>query len=399
MPRCQPITLAPKRQRAWIIEDFLPRGEVTLLDGPSGVGKTAFVTSLAAQLTKVGDRILFISSENQLEPRNDFLTVQGADASRLIDYPLPPFDLEQTHDSILSGLEIEGDHPSIIVLDGLEELMSIGREATLKQSLSFWRHLQKYAREKRCAIIVTRPHGLCDHREFGQFQKAGTDLCRFGLAMHWHPDDEDRRVVTVARHQQGRVGKQCHLFFEGDVSYVMPVEGKDRVKPARSFQIKPPAKPRCTPEDINEAQEALLAYANAVDLRPRSVRRNDVSPSPVTPSRAHGTVWTPEPTTHSATLLTPPRAPELVKAMPQETEPMTMDEIDVVQVFNNTQHLLADFEMHTQLLYTVFDKALVDQVMPKIAADLERRGAARCTAPDINPKRERGLEGSHHAPS
>jgi hypothetical protein len=360
MPACQPITLAPKRQRAWVIEDFLPRGEVTLLDGPSGVGKTAFVTSLAAQLTKLGDRILFISSENQLEPRNDFLVVQEADAGKLLSYDLPPFDLDQTQDSIFSGMEIEGPHPSLIVLDGLDELMTIGQKATLKQSLSLWRHLQKYARANNCAILVTRPHGLCDHREFGQFQKAGTDRCRFGLAMHWHPDDEEKRVVTVVRHQQGRVGKQCHLIFDGEVSYVMPVDGVDRVKPARTLQIKPPAKPASTAEAVSDAQEALLSFAQQAIRQPQSVRKNDVSPSPVTTSRAHGVI----------------PAPEIIGAMPQETEPMTMDEIDVVEVFNNTQHLSNDFQLHTQLLYHVFDKTLVDQVMPKIEADLKRRRAA-----------------------
>lgn len=231
----------------WHLPALLPQGELVLLDGAAGIGKSIFAAQLAALLTRQSDKqkVIYISSPEQQQTRERFLHMQQARFEQLqaVDYlPLTVsmldtmLPLHQHFISFVSDL-LQAERPVCLIIDSLDELLSQGAEADARQCREFWINLRELASKHQCTIIVPRQQGLHETRQYGAMTKAGSELARFVLAMHWHPLSPAKRVVCVARHQTGAMGQQFHLQFDADGNMAIhEMKESQHVRPAKSPQ-------------------------------------------------------------------------------------------------------------------------------------------------------------------
>lgn len=237
----------PIHETTWLIEPILPTRDVILLDGAAGCGKTMTLATFASCLShKPDQKIIFISSPEQKLARATFLKSQARDYTRLgsVEFSpsLPSLDgkrpLHLTFLNFVTDTIVEHS-PTCLMIDGLDEMLSPGDEADAKLSREFWTSLRELAAQSNCSIIVSRSSGMHESRNYGAFTKAGTDLARFILTLHWHPEAMDKRLVCVAKHQFGPIGRQTIIQFDGKRALLccMP-DMEDYVKPAKSPQCK-----------------------------------------------------------------------------------------------------------------------------------------------------------------
>lgn len=236
----------PVHETRWLIDPMVPAGELVLLDGTAGVGKTMALCSMAGMLgTLKHQKVIFVSSPEQKLARSSFLKRQKVDYTRLgaVEYtpPLQPLDAKQPlHTSFLTFVtETIAEHQATcIMVDGLDEMLSYGDEADTKLSREFWQALRKLANDTDCTILVSRSSGLHESRNYGAFTKAGTDLCRYILTMHWHPEALTKRILNVAKFQFGPIGRQTIIQFEEQEAQFTCTSADDFVKPAKSPQCR-----------------------------------------------------------------------------------------------------------------------------------------------------------------
>jgi archaellum biogenesis ATPase FlaH len=237
----------PVHETRWLIEPMVPAGELVLLDGTAGVGKTMALCNMAGMLaTLKHQKVIFVSSPEQRLARSSFLKRQKVDYTRLgaVEFApaVQPLDGKQPlHNSFLTFVtETIGEHqPTCIMVDGLDEMLSQGQEADTKLCRDFWHELRELANETGCTILVSRSSGMHESRNYGAFTKTGTDLVRFILTMHWHPEALNKRILNVAKFQFGPIGRQIIIHFEEECPVITCHTGNDDyVKPAKSPQCR-----------------------------------------------------------------------------------------------------------------------------------------------------------------
>lgn len=247
------IPVAQKRQ--WLIPGLLPLGEVVLLDGATGVGKSIFSAHLVAAVADrieepAGRKILYISSDDQLEVRDHFLLAQEAHTDQVFEaFYDPPAGMQsmEPRPSHVSHLchyireQLKAFQPQLVVIDALEELLAGNGPTEAEDWQAFWRELHCLARRHRCTLIIPRRQGLHEPRQYGSFTKTGTEMARFILTMHWHPVYPRQRILSIARDTFGCIGEQYHLTFDptGRLS-CRQVAIHEHVRPAKSPQTWQP---------------------------------------------------------------------------------------------------------------------------------------------------------------
>jgi hypothetical protein len=89
-----PASAVRSRPMHWVLEDTLgkriPRGYITVVGGRGGTGKTQFALAVAAELTRRGNGVLFVGSEDSfadtVRPR---LIATGADLTKFFHMTVP----------------------------------------------------------------------------------------------------------------------------------------------------------------------------------------------------------------------------------------------------------------------------------------------------------------------
>ena len=96
-----PVTVRPERH--WLIDQLLPQGELVLLDGATGVGKSSVCANLAAYVSRLSSMgplgpVLYISSSDQTDMREHHLSLNDPDYRHIIQALFDPEDETQSRD-------------------------------------------------------------------------------------------------------------------------------------------------------------------------------------------------------------------------------------------------------------------------------------------------------------
>ena len=147
----------------WIVDQFIPRGRLTLLAGASGSGKSSLLYGLAeavsngsdfmGQLTTKKGRVCFIQSDESPENAADKLKVMGALAAFHLITDWTSFNKDK-----LTALQ-EQQHYDLIVLDSLTTLLGAGRpDGPSMNDAEFGFDLyplNKWASKNRVAVVMS----------------------------------------------------------------------------------------------------------------------------------------------------------------------------------------------------------------------------------------------------
>ena len=131
VPQSAQQLLKTREATDWIVDQFIPRGRLTLLAGASGSGKSSLLYGVAeavstgsdfmGQLTTEKGKVCFIQSDESPENAADKLKVMGINSEfHLIT------DWSSFNEDKLTALQ-EQEHYDLIVLDSLTTLLGAGR--------------------------------------------------------------------------------------------------------------------------------------------------------------------------------------------------------------------------------------------------------------------------------
>jgi hypothetical protein len=225
-------------------------GELILLDGAPGVGKSRQACLYAAACTHTPAQndqpclSLFISSPQQVEMRTLHLHFQEPQYQYLreVAYTAPVESPSPEH--LLHFIEhnVREHKPLILVVDAIEELLSDALQAPEAAWLHFWTQLRALAKETNSIIIVPRSQGMHENRQYGAFARTGSQCARIIHTLHYHPTNPLFRVLTNVKNQYGVVGTQYHCAFNSQGRLgLRALAPHQHVRPARQIQTWQPA--------------------------------------------------------------------------------------------------------------------------------------------------------------
>jgi circadian clock protein KaiC len=111
----------------------IPRGDSTLLAGPSGVGKTLLCLAFIAAGLEQGERCLHVSFQETETQVREKAKAAGSNWSaisgeQLVIKQIPPVELDLDHVASVIRTELERGHVKRVVVDSLAELSFAARE-------------------------------------------------------------------------------------------------------------------------------------------------------------------------------------------------------------------------------------------------------------------------------
>lgn len=268
------------REINWLWYPFIPRGKVTILQGDPGEGKSTFMLTLAAYLTRgealpftdCGEppdpiTVLYQSTEDDYDdtivPR--FIKAGGIrDRLAFIDeseYPLT-FD----DDRILEGIKQTG--AKLLVLDPLASYIgdcSLNASNEVRQKFNA---LINAARETDCAIVVVNhmnkmPGLKAIYRTPGSIDVAGA--VRSILLLARDPDEEDKRYLVQTKMNLASKGDALEFRIEDDGIKFTGITDKtaDEILRKQDF-VSGIGRPDVKLQEAKEVIEELLAAGTAV---------------------------------------------------------------------------------------------------------------------------------------
>ena len=268
------------RKINWLWYPFIPRGKVTILQGDPGEGKSTFMLTLAAYLTRgealpftdCGEppdpiTVLYQSTEDDYDdtivPR--FIKAGGIrDRLAFIDeseYPLT-FD----DDRILEGIKQTG--AKLLVLDPLASYIgdcSLNASNEVRQKFNA---LINAARETDCAIVVVNhmnkmPGLKAIYRTPGSIDVAGA--VRSILLLARDPDEEDKRYLVQTKMNLASKGDALEFRIEdGGIKFTgITDKTADEILRKQDF-VSGIGRPDVKLQEAKEVIEELLAAGAAV---------------------------------------------------------------------------------------------------------------------------------------
>ena len=268
------------REINWLWYPFIPRGKVTILQGDPGEGKSTFMLTLAAYLTRgealpfadFGEppdpiTVLYQSTEDDYDdtivPR--FIKAGGIrDRLAFIDeseYPLT-FD----DDRILEGIKQTG--AKLLVLDPLASYIgdcSLNASNEVRQKFNA---LINAARETDCAIVVVNhmnkmPGLKAIYRTPGSIDVAGA--VRSILLLARDPDEEDKRYLVQTKMNLASKGDALEFRIEdGGIKFTgITDKTADEILRKQDF-VSGIGRPDVKLQEAKEVIEELLAAGTAV---------------------------------------------------------------------------------------------------------------------------------------
>lgn len=270
----------------WIYPDILPLGELVLLDGATGVGKSAFIAHLASHASRQTyqegvKHVLYVSSKFQRDIRNFHLKNHDAclDNIHEVKFDASPFYTKVGQPpspiTLLSQLVIFLEvailehKPSLVVLDSLEEILHFCDEPAMNDWRHFFHMLIVFTCNHDCTILLPRLHGMHEGRHYGP-ARIGTEMARHILTLHWHPHHSDKRVLTAAKSYKSPMGLQWHLDLDHQGTMTSRFkEVHEHVRPAKS--------PQTWHADTEHLHETKEIYAHVREkMQGRIIKKQDL---------------------------------------------------------------------------------------------------------------------------
>jgi hypothetical protein len=216
---------------------YIPRGILTILAGPGGLGKSTACYSIASTVTVGGvfpgdefkteeGRVLLFSEEddisNVIRPKFDS---NEADVSKVIVYDMERFDfMFSKSDYTRLELLIDRYEPKIVIFDPLVNFT--GGKIDLNKSnevRAMFRPLAAIARKKNIAIVIvahTRKGGASNAAEAVSGSVDIVNASRSALVCYNDPESDNLGLITHAKHNYSKAGQTLKFEIKDDGSFL-----------------------------------------------------------------------------------------------------------------------------------------------------------------------------------
>jgi KaiC/GvpD/RAD55 family RecA-like ATPase len=223
----RPLTAPTPAETTWLVPNLLPAGEIVLLEGPAGVGKTLLAAAWTSRISKEGQGglagLVLTASTRAADLAASHLARHQADFDRLrnIHWSATSRDENGKREAVVNDMlthfeaHLEEHKPKLLVIDALEEVLVELASEPAHWQRHFWDRLQKSARRHACTILIlSRP---CTRRDrAGRVGRLAADYARCCFSLAWHPTDAAQRVLTRTRDPLAAAGAQWHVGIDGD---------------------------------------------------------------------------------------------------------------------------------------------------------------------------------------
>jgi len=229
------LSKVESREAEFLINPYIPRGALTILDGHPGQGKSLITNHLAAAITTGGrfadkykmakGNVLFMSPEDDpdrvLRPR---LEAQGADIDRIRFMARPEY-LDAYGRLKLRNEIIE--HPvELVAIDPIPAFVSPETNTYRATEVrGFMQPLAMLARELNIAILIVRhlrKGGSDTAIEAGQGSMDFIAAVRSGLMIFRHPIDDQTRVFSHSKSNWAKNGPSLTFELEAKSGQSVP---------------------------------------------------------------------------------------------------------------------------------------------------------------------------------
>jgi circadian clock protein KaiC len=194
------------------------RRSVTLIEGASGIGKTALCLHFLTTSAQKGEKTLFISFEEPTGQAEKMLEDRGTDYKRLGDrfkiLSYVPEALTALHYYKLLRDVLETEKPTVLALDSLT---AIQNTFTPEGFAEFMRYVQLLCKEKALTVFLTSSTGkaqaaespevsiLCDNILLMRYDESKKEMARELMVVKTRGSGHDKRVIPFEITDRGMV--------------------------------------------------------------------------------------------------------------------------------------------------------------------------------------------------
>lgn len=226
--KVEAIPLDPTKMRpvTWLWHGRIPRGQITMLDGDPGLGKSTVALDLAARVSTGRSmpfatekappaNVLILSYEDDpdttITPR---IVAAGGDPARVLTFALKPLQDGRDNDGSLDlgciaefEREVSGRAAALLIVDPLSAAYSDKTDTNNdKSTRRDLKPLSKMAQRTGCAVLAIRHLTKASTGNpiyAGQGSIAIIGNARSGLMVKKHPENEDVRLLMQSKSNLG----------------------------------------------------------------------------------------------------------------------------------------------------------------------------------------------------
>lgn len=214
----------------WVWYPYLARGEVTILEGDPGLGKS-FLAQMVAKGICDGERLPSVRRLPSIQGRVAYFDIENSsatvtkkrlvwnDCKRLDNFyqEEEPFSIddEETIDKVYAA--VDKLRPTLVVFDTLNTYIGTADTHKAAETQQAFKRFIDIARRFKCSVMVLR-HLTKSSKERalyrGQGSIAFTGLARVVVTVGLSPDDDDVRVMAVTKLNITRIPKALTFSIE-----------------------------------------------------------------------------------------------------------------------------------------------------------------------------------------
>jgi len=213
----------------WLWDDRIPLGELTLIAGREGVGKSTYLAHLAARITNgtaqgdlYGKRkgVLYIAQEDSwsrtIKPR---MMAAGADMKKVFYLDVvedgTPLTIPE-HSEVLASLATDYDVAAIMfdpIVSVIDDEISTDKTRELRTALE---PLRKEAERAGVALLALVHHNKTPGTDANSKiagARGWTEVARAIIQLVQNPEDEDTCILSSTKNNLGKLHRN-HLLYE-----------------------------------------------------------------------------------------------------------------------------------------------------------------------------------------